>query len=463
MEYLALAALTLAGSWLALPLGRGPGIALAGRLGQGFLFGALLAGWIASWFERSGITAYALPLLAALSLAAVAAAVRELRRVRSGPHLHRTPVALALLGFFALALAHATLAVLEVGDRPPFPWDAWTNWLFRARAWFAEPGAPFAPMPGEGAAAMALQVPGAHYPAAIPALVAWLARCAGAWTPGRLLVAWPLAYLAAACAFAAFADHALRSRWTAVLAAAAVAATPLVVTHAMLAGYADLWLMGALVVCAAGAYELHRTRRLDARIALALLLPVLVKVEGLVWVVSMLVALAIAWRPLRIGAAVAALCVLGLGVMLAWPGGVHLFGERVVLSAELLRLPYLGQTPLQVNPILGPLLRATLGGETFGMASWGVLAAALAWFPLRGTRIARHGGERDAWRTLAVFALLALAFVLALFGFTPVGAWALDHTALSRVLMHPLPVFVLLAARVFEPLDPRADASQDPG
>ncbi|HET9484317.1 MAG TPA: hypothetical protein VFO79_10205 [Xanthomonadales bacterium] len=456
MEYLALLALTLAGTWLALPLGRGAGMVVAGRLGQGFLIAALLAGYAASLFERHGITAYALPLLVALGIAALAALVREIRGAPPrGTREARAPF--ALLGLLAvLVAAHFGLAALEVRDRAPFAWDAWTNWLFRARAWFLEPGVAFSPVPASSPSENPLQVPGAHYPAAIPGLVAWLARCGGEWRVHRVLLAWPIAYVAATCAFAALADHVLRSRRVAVLAACALASTPLVATHAMLAGYADLWLMGALVVCAGAAFAWRSGARPDPRIALALLLPLLVKIEGLVWVALMIAAIGIAWRPRLVGAIVAAAVATGVAATLLWPGGIHLLGDRLVLSAELLRIPYLGETPLGVNPVLAPLARATLLGATFGVSLWAVLAAAMSWPVLRRAQLPRRGQEREAWHAVALFAAGASAFALALFTFTVAGRWAIDHTSLSRVLMQVLPAFLLVAARVFEPLDPRA-------
>lgn len=452
MEFVALAALTLAGSWLALPLGRG-GIATLGRFAQGYLVAALVVGWIASGFERSGTTAYALPLLAAVAVAALAAVVRDVRR---GARVDAAdaPKA-ALVALLVVALAHAALAASTAQSQPPFPWDSWTNWLFRARAWFLEPGIPFSPIPTE-ADPRPVQVPGAHYPAAIPGLVAWLARLGGDWSYPRLLLAWPLAYLASVFALAAFADHALRSRVAALAAAAVLAATPLVVTHALLAGYADLWTMGAVVLAVGAAFEWRRTGRFDPRIGVAIVLPVLVKIEGLVWLALLLLSLALVWRPRVFGIALAALAAVALLAMFAWPGGVHLFSERLVLAPDLVRIPYLGSTPLSLNPVLGPLARALLTSQTFGVAIWAVLAAGVASFVLRRDRIVRGSEDAGAWRVLHAFALLSLAFVLSLFAFTLAGRWALDQTSLSRVFMQLLPIFILVAARAFEPLDPRA-------
>lgn len=450
MEFVALVALTLAGSWLALPLGRGA-VGRLGRYAQGYIVGALVAGYVASWFERTGAIGYAWPLLFAVATAALAALWREWRR-RSEPPARPAPVA-AFAALLIVALAHTAFAASEAWSQPPYPWDSWTNWLFRARAWFLEAGVGFSPIPLDGDA-RPLQVPGAHYPAAISGLVAWLARLAGQWSSSRLLIAWPLAYLAAVFLLGALADHALRSRHVALGAATLLAATPIVVTHAALAGYADLWLMAAVVLALGAAFEWRRTRNLDPRIAIALLLPLLVKIEGLVWVTLLALALALAWRPRPVGAALVFVVVLGLAAMFGWPGGVQLFGDKLVLAPELLRIPYLGATPLAVNPLLGPLARAALTSPTFGVTIWAVLAAGVAAIALRRGRAPPADDDRDAWRVVQWFALLSLGFVLSLFAFTLAGRWALDHTSLSRVMMQLLPVWILLAARALEPLDP---------
>lgn len=456
MDLLALVAVAFAGSWFAAPLGRSAGVAMLGRIAQGFVIGAMLAGFVASVFEKRGVTAYAWPLLAAVLLAALAAVVREARRVPVRAERRGA----AWLGWSALVgvvLAHTLLALFEVRERPPYPWDAWTNWLFRARAWYLEPGVSFAWQPDAQSGPFALQVPGAHYPASVPGLVAWLARLHGEWSYPRLLLAWPLAYAATTLAFGALADQVLRSRAIAAGAATVFAATPLLVTHAMLAGYADLWLTGLVVVASGAAYEWRRSGWAGPALAVAMLAPVLVKVEGTIWAGLLFASIAFAARPRTAAAAVLAL-VVALAACLLVPGGLHAFGDRLVISADLVRIPYLGETPLLVNPVFGPMMRAALLSETFGIAVWGLLAAAIA-APL--TRRARAGqpvahAEREAIRMLGIYGGLVLAFQLALFAFTLAGRWALDQTSLSRLLMQMLPVWLVLAARVFEHLDPAA-------
>ena len=453
MDLVALVALSLAGSWLALPLGRDARIAFAGRLGQGFLAGALVAGFIAAQFERAGVTAYAWPLFAIVLLAAIGALVREVRSTRHATATvpPRGAVHWATLVLALVVAAHATLALAEIDDRPTYAWDAWTNWIFRARAWFLEPGATFTAVPVAGEAT--LQVPGAHYPATIPGLVAWLARLAGEWSPHRFLAAWPFAYVAAALAFAALADTLLRGTLVARIAAIVLAATPIVATHAMLAGYADLWMLGAVVLALGAATSIAVAARPDPRAFVLLLLALAVKIEGLVWLALLAAAYALARWPKRAAWVFAVCAAAALLMTFAWPGGVHLFDDRLVFDRALLRIPYLGETALVVNPVLGPIARAFFGTETFGLAMWAIAAALVAAWPLRRAMGREQGGPGVAQRTVTWFALASFAFVFVLFAFTIAGQWALNQTSLSRVALQVLPAWLLAAARVFAALE----------
>ena len=59
---LAALALSFAGSLLATSIGRTRGVVTLGRLGQGFLFGAIFAGFVANVFEKNAVMAYVRPI-----------------------------------------------------------------------------------------------------------------------------------------------------------------------------------------------------------------------------------------------------------------------------------------------------------------------------------------------------------------------------------------------------------------
>lgn len=478
MSLLVLAALALscAGSWLAAPYGRSRTIVVLGQLGQGLVIAVVAVGLLAAPFESRAVTGYAWPLAAAVVVAAIAGGVRLLRRAApidapaGGYVLASTPThsagrgaasaepeqlairsaasppadGAALYGLLAVLVALTVLASFEAHDRPPFPWDAWTTWLFRPKAAFLLPGVAFSQTPGIGSDVLALEVWAAHYPNFVGAALTWLARLGGAWNESHLLLLWPFAYLAATLAMLALADHLLPRRALAIGVTLLFATTPFLVTHAMLAGYMDLWTVGAVVLLSGAVARRAAGARVDAAIGAAFALPLLLKIEGVVWVAIALATVGLVRRPKLAGGALAALALLVLVCMFALPHGLHLFGDALVISRDEVQLPYLGATPIAANPVLLPLARAMFGTETFGVTSWAIVTG-IVLLPLL-----RRAAVAPVERALRLYAGLSFLFVIALFGLTYAGQWAVDQTAVSRVLLQMLPALVLVAAPTLE-------------
>ena len=445
---LAALALSLAGSLLATSIGRTRGVVTLARLGQGFLFGAIFAGFVANQFEKAGATAYVWPLaLVVLGLAAFGA-WREWLRFR---HALATPVDRTVLGAMLVVAVIAILAAFETNDRPAFAWDAWTTWIYRAKAMFLVPGAVFAENPAIGQ----FEAAAAAYPNAIGGLLAWLARLAGEWSETDLLLLWPCAYLAVASIVLAVADAIAGRRAAAVLAMLLFATAPLVVTHAMLAGYMDLFVAGCVALLAAlVARRAATVEPIDVpaspawhatlRDLAVILLPFGVKREGMVWAMLAVLALvAVRWPKLAIGVVAAGLGVLLLGLVVL-PNGLNV-ADWLILSKPLVRIPLLGDAVFMVNPILPSVRDAFFATQTFGIAMWTV-AAALAMLPfVRDSAI-----DGRARRALRIYGALALVFVIALFAFTIAGAFAINQTSLSRIAMQVLPLALVVVLPVLE-------------
>ena len=466
VSFTALILVALAGSLLALPGGGRGWLALCGRLGQGYFIGMLGVGVVALAFERAAWTGYAWPLAALVVVLALLGFRRVLAQLRPEP-VGRDTVRVALaLPVAVLLAAHLLIQVGEAAQQPIFPWDAWETWMYRARAMFLHPGAAFAT---PGVAVALANAPdiypsnAAHYPLALTACIVWLARLHGEWRDPLLLVAWPVAWLALMLAFAALAQERGYSRTTVAVLVATLASTPLLTVHAALGGYMDLWMCAYLLIAASAAEAIaarhgdpaDRTGQRVARWAWLLALlsaPALVKVEGLVWVLLLL--LALAWGGSSRRTRSIALAAIAL-LVLAWllpEHGMRLPGDRFVLARDFVRIPYLGESVLGFNPLLRPLWLAMFATATFGATWYLILAGLLLWpWARRQAGFASRPIEGLQLR----FALLAAGFVLVLFGFTAAGVWAENHTAVSRILMQLTPVFLLAIApvleRVFEP------------
>jgi len=193
---------------------------------------------------------------------------------------------LALL--LAWIIIHLSLAAIEILYRPVFPWDAWLNWMYRAKAWFFE-GAIFGfSSPIEWATdtgALAYNVGGHNYPTFVPTIAFWAACSLGFWSD--TLVNTPVLFCGIALAMGIYGQcrEFGGSYLHSVAAAYLLLSVPLVGTHLALAGYADIWIAGFTGL---GFAALTRGLIDDNRFqsALGLLMAALaitVKAEGLVW------------------------------------------------------------------------------------------------------------------------------------------------------------------------------------
>lgn len=463
---IALILVAFAGSLLALPCRARGWHDVCGRLGQGFFIGFLLVGWCALAFERQAVAGYAWPLAAVVLVAAVFAARRLALLVPRGEPAAGLWLAAVLL---VLVAAHFAFAAGEVSQQPIFGWDAWETWLYRARAMFLHPGAEFAaPAPAGAAASGAYALDAAHYPTSLTAAIVWLARLQGAWRDPAVLIAWPFAWLALIAMFVAVARGLGIARATTLLLAATLASTPILTVHAALGGYMDLWMAGYVLLAAVAFVCLARAPSASSggatvpyfhwiRIALFAIAPLMVKIEGVVWVALLLLALALALgrfpRALR---AISLVALLAVFALLLFPeDGLRAFGDRVVLARDFVRLPYLGESVLQVNSLLRPLWLALFATETFGATFYFIAAGAVLAVVLRSPDAAI---DAPAHALLVRFSVLSAGFVLLLFGFTVAGLWAENHTALSRVLMQLVPVWLLAVAPAIQRAVPvRAD------
>ena len=123
-----------------------------------------------------------------------------------------------------------------------------------------------------------------HYPESIPRLGVWVASAAQEWNEGAVHSMWPGAWLAMGLVSFGYLRMAGAGALHASLGTSAFMTLPLIMAHASLAGYADLWL--AALVLLAGLH-LHRWKTFGHRSDLVMLavcsalLPA-IKLEGIV-------------------------------------------------------------------------------------------------------------------------------------------------------------------------------------
>ncbi|MDH5288063.1 MAG: hypothetical protein OEX23_15690 [Betaproteobacteria bacterium] len=318
------------------------------------------------------------------------------------------------------------LLFAEVWWRPLYPWDAWTQWATKARAWFEmRTMVPFAGVTdflSAPAGTMFWFDAAPHYPATMPLMQTWGALVVGRWDDALVNLPWWLTGLALA-----FGLHGgmrlLGFAPLASLAAAALACTlPIVNVHVALAGYADLPIAGYLALGTIAMLHAVRTRGTgELALAVALLLSMaLVKNPGKAWVLMLLPAFVAAAIP-RHGAriAVGLLAAAVFALLVGARSGITLLGYKFYL-----------QPVVHWNALFDAY---------FSFANWHLLwyatvaAAVLGW---------RHLLDREV-APLTIAVASGLLFLFIGFAFTHAGQWVEDQSTVNRATLHLAPLAVV--------------------
>lgn len=423
---------------------------LATQLGYGFFLGyAISAGLL-------GLAATALgtfpfyPLLGVLILVCATLLWLELkhRRLSSAARasLRVTHAHKWLSGLLLLAIAlHLGFALLEILHRPVFPWDAWLNWMYRAKVWvFNDAMLPFTEPDtwAVGTRATPYNVDGAHYPKLVPLIATWSALGLGRWS--ETLVNLPTFGAGVALALGFYGQcRATMPRVWALGACYTLVSIPLLGAHLALAGQADIWLSG---YAGLGLLALLRgSNAPDSRtLALGLLfcaIGLAVKVEGTLWLLLALMLLASA----RAGVIAVWLSLVGLSALIAASWLVPASTVQTLVSSLESWWPPLsagaGQTLLD-RQLADDYLQNYLLGGSWHLAGW-ISATCLL------VLLLRKSWRRSTTARLAIvfFALQGSALIL-IFNFSQHGAWAEDWTAINRLPLQLIAVHVYLWFRL---------------
>ncbi|HET9033919.1 MAG TPA: hypothetical protein VFN25_13575 [Dokdonella sp.] len=459
---------TGAGICLALNRGRRLPGDLAAAAGTGFLLGLFLAAVLGKLLalENTGATfARVAPWLAGIGILAWAA-------VFAFRHPSRSPSLLAsadgfvgrLLWFLLLAaiLIRLDAIVAEALLRPTFPWDAWSAWAVKPKAWFLlghhvvyVPIQEWLARPAADLRTSAIW----DYPELLAWIQIWFASAAGGWNEPLINAVWT--GVLGAIGLASYGHwRALGIRpGLSMLLVYGLLSLPLLDAHAALAGYADLWLaaaFGMAVLCWLRWVRQRNPGQLVLALLFAVCLP-LIKLEGAVWLMlfAAVALLGLLSRRLRWIVLAALVVCIGVGIAL---GGFHvpIFGLGWVhVSWGQVTIPALGELDLYWRPVGSEMLSGLLT-----LPNWHLLWYLVPLVVLLRWRV--FVADRSA-RSLSTLVAACVAFLFVLFFFTDASAWAENYTSANRLVLHVVPaVFTLMALLLADTNVVSADKRQVP-
>ncbi len=433
------------------------------QLGYGLFLGfAALQGTVLACNRLFG-EVNLMPVTLALAVATLAGGICYVKASSRGPAATvprdsgsplRQALFWLLIGWAAL---HLLLVAIEILHRPVFPWDAWLNWMYRAKAWFYS-GQVFLMSPPEGwlsgTADSPYNVAGNHYPTFVPVLALWAATALGQWSETLVNLPVLCCGVALGCGLYGQCREYGLAKLPSALAAYMLLSIPLVGAHLSLAGQSDIWMAGftglGFVALMHGCIRDDRVQLLLGLVMTAL--GIATKIEGAVWFLAALLMIGLV-RQARVSL-VAMVVLVGLALV-GWVLGVTyldlpLLG-RLGISEGQLHLPLLGTYSLQSFDLWDDYRDNFLFSGTWHLL-WPFLLISMI-----GLLFLPTGPLR---RSVAAFYLVLLAAQLFIFQGTQSGQWAEDWTAINRLPLHFVPALVFSLLAVAQALSDRARSGE---
>ncbi|MDS4019756.1 MAG: hypothetical protein RKR03_04490 [Candidatus Competibacter sp.] len=439
-------------------------------LGYGYVLGILAATLLLRVMDAVGIRLNFVCPATLMVVAAVVAAVGAWRgRTMPGRELvgggngEGPPGWQRLLWVLLVVWLAARLAVLalEVFWLPLYPWDAWSTWMVRPRAWlefrrlvpFQDAGAWLGDPTG-----LVYHIEAWRYPLTVSLIALWTALASGQWLESSINLSWLCCGLALGLGCYGQARIWGATPLQGLIFVWLVLSLPLLDVHIALAGYADLWLATVFGMSAIAFMQWIRfqdRRQGILAVVLASFCP-FIKQEGLVWLLLFLPPLLVTWLPRRYLLGLIGIIATFLGFWLfLGSGAFHVPGlGDFRITLETIQIPGLGQFHLMYWNNWGSVMENLLILDNWHLLGYLLLVAV-------GGIVLLRKKERGDLRVTTLFVLSMLLAVFGLFFLTEAGRWAEDFTSVNRIILHFVPALLFWTMTVF--VQPRSRAPQDQG
>ena len=413
------------------------------KAGAGFFISAaLLIQWLsyapvslsaASWSAVFVSALASLPLFRLTRSPEQAAISGLLQRKRLSPYL---PSFLLI----TLIAAHLLLVLASNLTRDIYPWDAFTTWMYRAKVWVLNDEM----LNFQGvnqwlqSGGLGYALPASHYPPSVSAVAAFSSALSSGWDDQSASMPWFFAMLAIGSMMFGVCKQSGLATLPSLAGLYLLISLPIVGMHGVLAGYADLWMVGTSGMGLAALLLWTQTRQRGA-LALGTLLLVVgpcFKTEGWIWLgMGMLfILIHTLWHQRRYAALFCVMAILLAGFRLQSVnfGALGLWG----IHEETIHIGPLGQYLLRPYNALPKYLEMIfLRGNFHLLGTLYLLALALLTF--------------INWRASVTHWLMGALIICSqwvIFGLSSYSLYAETGTAINRLLLQFLPVFVLTIA-----------------
>ena len=413
------------------------------KAGAGFFISAaLLIQWLsyapvslsaASWSAVFVSALASLPLFQLTRRPEQAAISGLLQRKRLSPYL---PSFLLI----TLIAAHLLLVLASNLTRDIFPWDAFTTWMYRAKVWVLNDEM----LNFQGvnqwlqSGGLGYALPASHYPPSVSAVAAFSSALSSGWDDQSASMPWFFAMLAIGSMMFGVCKQSGLATLPSLAVLYLLISLPIVGMHGVLAGYADLWMVGTSGMGLA-ALLLWTQKRQRGALAIGTVLLVVgpcFKTEGWIWLgMGMLfILIHTLWHQRRYAALFCVMAILLAGFRLQSVnfGALGLWG----IHEETIHIGPLGQYLLRPYNALPKYFEMIfLRGNFHLLGTLYLLALALLTF--------------INWRASVTHWLMGALIICSqwvIFGLSSYSLYAETGTAINRLLLQFLPVFVLTIA-----------------
>jgi len=413
------------------------------KAGAGFFISAaLLIQWLsyapvslsaASWSAVFVSALASLPLFQLTSRPEQAAISGLLQRKRLSPYLPS-------LLLITLIAAHLLLVLASNLTRDIYPWDAFTTWMYRAKVWVLNDEM----LNFQGvnqwlqSGGLGYALPASHYPPSVSAVAAFSSALSSGWDDQSASMPWFFAMLAIGSMMFGVCKQSGLATLPSLAVLYLLISLPIVGMHGVLAGYADLWMVGTSGMGLA-ALLLWTQKRQRGALAIGTVLLVVgpcFKTEGWIWLgMGMLfILIHTLWHQRRYAALFCVMAILLAGFRLQSVnlGALGLWG----IHEETIHIGPLGQYLLRPYNALPKYFEMIfLRGNFHLLGTLYLLALALLTF--------------INWRASVTHWLMGALIICSqwvIFGLSSYSLYAETGTAINRLLLQFLPVFVLTIA-----------------